>query len=618
MAKRKGRGPGTSTCDPQLVALDEAGRLPVPLWAAQELVDRGLLELDPERPLVAPLILTPTPSEDRGSKHFHEGAWFDVDEVARVFRVLSSLPHTKGRRWAGRPLRPEGWQLLWIVAPVFGWKGADGLRIVRDVWIEIPRKNGKSTLCSGLALVLLTADREPGAEVYAAAGSTDQAAQVFAPAKDMAIRCRALRGKVKPLAKILRVPKTGSFFRVLSKVAETAHGLNVSGAVIDEIHTLKSRDLIDAIETGTGGREQPLIFLITTSDDGKLTTIYAEKREDIEALADDRGDVDHSQYGVVWAAPEDADSFELATLRQANPNIGVSVTEQYLVAKAQRARRSPAFLPVYERLHLNRRRSAIARALDMDVWAEGCNDPKFDTWTELRAKLLGRRCVGGLDLATTQDFAAWCLVFADDDLEGTDEKKTRGGVWLLPRLWIPEHAAESRKALRNTLRGWNAAGWVTITPGNVIDFDRVRADIEEDDEAFRIEEFAFDKWQAESLRQQLLNDVGLVGWPCQQTMERLAPATQEVERLLGLHLVRTGGNPALEWMASNVVARADAAGRWRPEKNRSAEKIDGFVAACMGVASLIRIDRERRGEAAVAAGGQLESDFFRPTGRLSL
>jgi hypothetical protein len=133
--------------------------------------------------------------------------------------------------------------------------------------------------------------------------------------------------------------------------------------VVDEVHVHKSRDLIDAIETGTGAREQPQIILITTSDDGTPNTIYDEKHTEVETLAADRGEPDHEHYGVIWAAPEGLDPFSPEAIRAANPNIGISVMEDYLVGKARKAQRTPSFMPTYERLHLNRRRGGSVGAM---------------------------------------------------------------------------------------------------------------------------------------------------------------------------------------------------------------------------------------------------------------
>ncbi|WP_254392875.1 terminase large subunit domain-containing protein, partial [Streptomyces buecherae] len=189
------------------------------------------------------------------------GAYFDVPSARRALDAVQSFRHTKGR-WGSTPLKLDPWQVVWVIAPIFGWLAYDpelgrAVRVIRSAWIEVPRKNGKSTLSSGIGLVLLLADREIGAEVYAAAGSLPQAERVFDDAKRMALTSRAARGRVEVLRGLIRVPRTGGVFRALSKIAETAHGLNVSGAIVDEVHVHKRRDLIDAIETGTGARDQP-------------------------------------------------------------------------------------------------------------------------------------------------------------------------------------------------------------------------------------------------------------------------------------------------------------------------------------------------------------------------
>jgi phage terminase large subunit-like protein len=596
-------------------ATSTSSRFPIPEWAVADLLERGVIDTTD---VVHPMVITPAPSDDRKSKHYVEGAFFDVDEVARVCRVLSAQKHIKGR-WRGKPLKPAAWQVLFIIAPVFGWRTVNesgrSVRIIRDVWIEIPRKNGKSTLASGLAIVLLVADREPGAEVYAAAGSKEQAGQVFEPAKAMVQSSTRLRGKIKTLTSVLRVPATGSIFRVLSKLADVAHGLNVSGAVIDEVHVHKSRDLIDAIETGTGAREQPLVIFITTADDGKRTTIYAEKRQAIEDLADDRGDSAVESFGLIWAAPEGEDPFIAETIAKANPNMGISVTMADTLRQARKAQVRPSFMPTYERLYLNRRRADVARAINMVRW-DRSGEPAF-TLPEIRKRMRDRECYGGLDLSTTEDFTAWALVFPEQfEFEGEPEPVE--GLVVIPRLWIPRAAVERRKAMRSTLEVWAEAGWITITEGDVVDYEVIEAGIGADAEAFNIKEFSYDPWQAENLRQRLTSG-GLVGWKCGQTMANLSGPTAELERLYLLEVLWHGGNPALAWMASNVVARPDRNGRWKPERDLSAEKIDGIAAVIGGIAAQIRErDAALPAPASAKAAGAENTDLYRPSGRLDI
>ncbi len=182
-----------------------------------------------------PTVVTPCPGDGI------DGAWFDVDAVVKAVRAMCALRHTKGR-WAGRPLKPDPWQIVWFLAPVFGWRYSltdpdeelAGWRIVREAYIEIPRKNGKSTLSSAIALVLLAADGEQGGEVYAAAASKDQAKIVFAAAKSMANGSPELRRKTDRLNELIRHPKSESIMRVITSDGDINQGLNPHGSIIDE------------------------------------------------------------------------------------------------------------------------------------------------------------------------------------------------------------------------------------------------------------------------------------------------------------------------------------------------------------------------------------------------
>lgn len=599
-----------------LSTCDRPGTFPIPDAAVEQLEQRGWLSDGWEA--TPPLVVTPAPSGDRRDRNYVKGCSFDLERVDRVCRAFAALPHIKGR-WRGRPLRLEPWQLLYLVGPVFGWVAPndDGelVRVIRAVWEEVARKNGKTTQASGTGLVLLAADGEPGPEVYAAAAARDQATQVFEPAKQMALQSSALRGKIKPLTNVLRCPGNGGIFRVLSKRDDVAHGLNVSGAVIDEVHVHRSRLLIDAIETGTGARLQPLVWFITTADDGSTTTIYAEKHDLVVNLAHGAVDPDPSTFGAIWAAEETDDPFAEATMRKANPNLGVSVSLSYLQKEATKAKNTPSYRPTYERLHLNLRRSQIVRWFDMHRW-----DWNAGAMID-RGELRGRDCYGGLDLSTTEDFTAWALVFPNPAIPVwlPDEQRTveRPGLDVLVRLWVPEAAVARRKDMRATLDQWARNGWIRITEGDVIDYAVVEQEIGQDAELFNIAEFAYDPWQAENLRQRLL-DGGLEGWKCPQTIQSLAGASAELERHLGLGTWHHGGNPAVSWMASNAVARRDAEGRLKPDRKNSPEKIDALVASVMAVAAEMRLHEESMPPPATGQAVGDERSVLRPPGRLKL
>ena len=215
-----------------------------------------------------PKIKTPEPGEMNVP-----GAQFDGERVRKVLRAFGGLRHTKGK-WAGSPLKPDPWQVAYILAPVFGWVRWDDeagrmVRVIRELYVDIPRKNGKSTILGGIAIYMTAADGEAGAEVVAAATTADQAGFVFAPVKALVESAPALKGNLKAYARSIVHPSTASSFKVISSAADAQHGANLHCAVIDELHVHKTADLVDVLETGTGSRDEPLICSITTADDGR-------------------------------------------------------------------------------------------------------------------------------------------------------------------------------------------------------------------------------------------------------------------------------------------------------------------------------------------------------------
>ncbi|MEU4967785.1 terminase large subunit [Streptomyces smyrnaeus] len=547
--------------------------LPVPVEALYELGldDERIAEAVESRPLVV--------ANQAGEQ---PGAWFDVAAAKRAIRAIESFKHTKGR-WGGTPLRLAPWQLVWVIAPVFGWLWHDPelgrpVRVVRACWVEVPRKAGKSTLSSGIGLTMLLADRETGAEVYAAAGSLEQAKRVFDDAKRMAQTSKAVKGRAEVLTSVIRVPRTGGVFRALSRIAETAHGLNVSAAVIDEVHVHKSRDLIDAIETGTGAREQPLVLFITTADDAKEGSIYDEKHSYTRKVAERVVD-DPTHYGVIWAAEETDDPFDEATWRKANPGLGVSPTLAYLRKEANKARATPSYFPTFLRLSLNIREKASTRWLDLRQW-----DQRAGMVDE--AALKGRRAWGGLDLSAVSDLSAWVLA--------VESKQPGVEVELVSRFWLPSERLEDlQRHLQVPLAQWVREGWLRLTEGDAIDYDTIEKQILEDCKAFDVQWIGYDRMFAGQTVQNVDRDTrrGVKVTPIAQTFLGLGPASKELDRLLKTGAVRHGGQPVLRWMAGCVETIADGNDNYRPTKpdrKQSQARIDGIAATVMALDGYLR------------------------------
>jgi phage terminase large subunit-like protein len=552
----------TSSADVELPDSEELARLKLSPEVAWYLLSRGM-----QLPDIPPLIKTPEPRDV-------EGAVFDPAKVDRVLKAFGVLRHTKGK-WAGTPLKPDPWQVGHILAPVFGWVRWDAdadkyVRIINELYVDLPRKNGKSTIVGGIGIYMTAADGEQGAEVLAAATTKDQAKFVFDPIRHLADKAPGLKGKVKAYKDIILHPKSGSYFKVISSVADAQHGANLHAGLIDELHVHKSPDMVETLETGTGSRDQPLIVIITTADSGRRNTVYDTKRRKIEQLA--RGVLtDPSVYGVIWAVPEEDQHGERPFLeevqRKANPGFGISPTRAYLARAATKAKQSPAELASYLRLHLGVRTKQETKFLSLEAWDRNAG-------LVAESALRGREAYGGLDLGSTSDLCALCWLFPDDDTGGYD------ALW---RIWTPEeNLRELDKRTANMASVWVRQGFLTTTPGNVADYDYIRAVIDQDMDAFDVRGIGFDPWNATPLTNKLIED----GAPMIKTRQGFvtqSPPLKELQRLVlkgtaQAPLVRHGGNPVMRWMVDNLAVEMDAAGNVKPSKKTSGEKIDGVSA----------------------------------------
>lgn len=543
-----------------------------------------------------------------------EGAVFDPDRVDRVLAAFRNLVHTQGR-FAGKPLNPDPWQVAYKLAPVFGWVRFDDeaqafVRIARKAYFDEPRKNGKTTTAGGIAIYLTAADGEQGAQVLAVAAAKDQAQYCFRPVKQLAESSPALKPYVKPFASRITHPSTGSYFAVVASVGDLIHGANIHGAVIDELHVHKTRDVVDAVETGTGARDQPLIVIITTPDDGKPGTIYAERRKYVEQLA--RGViVDFTQYGAVWAVAESEahlrelglDPFGEEAQRRANPGYGVSPTKAFLASEAAAAKESPASLARYMRLHLGIRTKQATRFIRLEDWddAKGVVD---------EARLSGRECHGGIDLASVNDIASICWLFPDRST------RTYEAVW---RFFLPaDRLPDLSRRTAGAADVWVREGWLTTTPGAVLDTEAVSRRIDEDALKFKVLTVGYDRWGMNDVIKRA-NDNGLTMVGVAQGYAALSGPMKEILRLTLVKGLANGANPVMRWMVDNLAVAMDPAGNVKPDKASAADKIDGVSALATAMKECLDAELEEvlpppaTAPTAAAAGNP-----WRNTGRLKL
>lgn len=477
--------------------------------------------------------------------------------------IERNCAHVKGE-WAGSALNLEAWQRDEVVRPLFGTLNADGRRQYRTALIGIPRKNGKSTLGAAIALRLLFRDGEPGSEVYSAAADRDQAAIVFEIARGMVEANPGMAAIAKVYRRSIVVPRTGSTYKVLSADAYTKHGLSPHGVIFDELHAQPNRELWDVLTTGQGARRQPLTVAITTAGYDRQSICW-EQFDYGRRVAN--GSVDDPTFFFRWWGVDDGEDWDDERVwERAQPNLGVSVSREFLRAEARQARAQPARQNTFRRLYLNQWTQASARWLDLRAWdaTAGMVD---------EAQLRGRRCFGGLDLASTTDLAALCWDFPGED--GVHE-----ALW---RFWAPTERLEdldSRTAGQASV--WARQSILTLTEGNVIDYRAILDQIDRDARAFDVAELGYDRWGMTQLSQDLM-DGGLTVVPIGQGFASMSAPTKELERLVLDGKYRHGGNPVMRWMVDNVVVRTDPAGNVKVDKAKSTEKVDGVVAAVMAL-----------------------------------
>jgi len=492
--------------------------------------------------------------------------------------IERNCTHSKGE-WAGQPLELQPWQRDEVIRPLFGTIRRDGRRQYRTALIGIPRKAGKTTLGAALALRMLFRDGEKGAEIYSAAADREQAALTYEIGAAMVHANSDMAKLAKVYRRSIVVPHTGSVWKVLSAEAYSKHGLNPHGVIFDELHAQPNRELWDVLTTGQGARRQPLTIAITTAGYDRETICwelydYGRKVRD--------GVIDDPTFFFRWWGVDEGEAWDdEAVWAKAQPNLGVSVSIDFLRAEANQAKHQPARQNTYRRLHLNEWTAASARWIDLGAWDRTAG-------LVVGQDLRGRRCFGGLDLASSVDLAALCWDFPGED-------GSHDAIW---RFWLPEERlGDLDRRTGGQASVWAREGFLSLTSGNVIDYRAVLDQVDADAQAFDVVELAYDRWGMTQLSQDL-TDAGMTVAALGQGMATMSPPSREWERLILDGKYRHGGNPVQRWCVDNVVATSDSAGNIKPDKRASSEKIDGVVAAIMALDRALRHEPKKSYRAA--------------------
>lgn len=516
------------------------------------------------------------------------GYYFDKKAAARVVRFFEKeLRHVKGAA-AGERFVLQPWQKK-MLRRLFGWKHRETkLRKYKTLYLEIPRKNGKSALGAGLALYLLDADGidygsgpkgerlisdfkgwvpEASAEVISAAADTEQAAIVFDTAKQMVLANPKMSNRMQMFKRSMVVHATASSYKVISAEASTKHGANLSAVVIDELHAQPDRELVDVLITSMAYRKQPMSVFLTTAgyDKNSICWEYHDYAQRVKS-----GIIkDPTFLGYIYAADPSDDWRLESTWRKANPNFGITVQPDYIKEQAQKASEVIAYENTFKRLHLNIWTEQDSRWLPIEKWDDCEESFSLD-------ELEGQPCIVGVDLATTTDITAVSFLFP-----------IAGGIYRhFERFFVPQDAINVRtRRDRVPYDVWNQEGFFSVTPGAVCDYDFIREAFREWGARFNIKQIVIDRWNATQLATQLQGDgfeVAFFG----QGFASLSAPMKELNSLILSGKIRHQQNPVMRWMVSNVAIEQDAAGNIKPSKRRSKEKIDGVVALvnALGVA----------------------------------
>tara|TARA_B100001741_G_C16542593_1_gene595090 strand:- start:442 stop:2028 length:1587 start_codon:yes stop_codon:yes gene_type:complete len=495
--------------------------------------------------------------------------YFNEDRALHVTEFFESwLRHSKGR-FAGKPFELLPWQRN-MLEELFGWVTVDSeLRRYRMAYVSTAKKSGKSTLLAGIGLYMLVGDGEPGCEVYGAASDREQAALVYREAASMVRASPFLSQSLEVVdsRKTIAYKSESSFYRVLSADAFRAEGLNIHALLFDELHAQRSRELFDSLRYGGAAREQPLLCSITTAGYDRNSICWEQYSYAKSVLED--WTYDPSFFACIYEAEESDDWTDKEVWPKANPSWNVTINPKTFATDCKEAQVSNTKENAFKRYRLNMWTQSDTRWIKSEAWTACSSGPP--------ASLEGRECWCGLDLATTYDTSAFVAVFPAPD----------GTYDVLCKFWIPgDNALDREKRDRVPYTRWadEEENGLTMTDGNVTDYDIVRRDINEFSKVYNIRQIAIDRWNATQLSIQLQGDgLEVVGFG--QGFGSMSAPSKLLENLIASGKLRHGNNKILNWMVGNCSVKVDASGNMKPIKPKagSPERIDGVVSLVMAL-----------------------------------
>ena len=477
--------------------------------------------------------------------------------------------HSKGKL-GGQLVVLELWEKA-MLAAMFGFIDDEGRRRYREIILIVAKKNGKSLIGSIVGLYLQVGDGEPGAEVYAVATKKDQAKIIWGEAKRMVNKSPELRRIIKPLVGEMDCAANESVFKPLASDTDTLDGLNVHGALMDEVHQWRDGvALYDIIADGTTAREQPMV-LITSTAGVVREDIYDNKYEYAEKVIlgyddPDAGIVDDHFLPFIYELDSREEWEKEECWKKANPGLGTIKNIRQLRDKVARAKQEPSLQRNLLCKEFNIRETAGGSWLSFD-------DLNNETLFDVR-ELKPRYGVGGADLSSTDDLTAACVIFM---LPGFPD------IYVIPMFWIPENSVE-RHIRTDKIRYdiWIEKGWVRTCPGNKINPDVVWewfVEIQEEYDIY-LNIVGYDSWSAEMWANKMKQTFGdKTMHPVIQGKKTLSNPMKMLAKDFEAHRIIYNNNGLLKWCIANTSVDEDKNGNIQPIKNRRpTQRIDGLAA----------------------------------------
>jgi len=516
--------------------------------------------------------------------------YFDRDQAKRAIDFTQQLRHTQGE-WANprlhdTRLKLEPWQQFidWVT---FGWRREGGVRRFTRCYIEVARKNGKTVMGAAIGnyVCFLDSPREPGAEGYCVATKKEQAKKSWDEMRMQVEKHPFLRNKIRTYkqSSTLVVPGTATRIRLIGKDSQTEDGMNPHFVLVDEYHAHTDHSMLEVMESAMGARRQPLVYIITTAGFDKNSVCYQEEHSLAERILERSiQPVPEKVFVIIYTLDEGDDWTDRRVWVKANPNLGVSVSYEYLEERVQEALQSPTKQNDVLTKNFNMWTQAQTRWIPDEKWVSCAGEIDEEA-------LVGRPCYVGLDLSATVDITAYCLCFPA--IAGGEKYR------LLWRFFMPEEGLlERERRDRVPYLTWRDQGLIIATPGDVIDYDAVKQELDRDLKRYVVQEISFDPWHAQEISNHY-TAAGLSMLEIRQTYNGMAGYTATFEKKVLAGEILHDGNPVMRWMLSNTEVKSDRQDNimpMKPRRDASGKRIDGVVAAIMALGRAVSVRESAR------------------------